>query len=358
MASTLKRLGRGLAAGLVSVGGSIEKMEEQKRQDKLRQEQEAREEKRFQAQRRDAEIRNEQLRIQNQMNQTKLNHEAMVNAARISEFDPEVMADALTKNIPDGRAYIFNPAESVGGKIVMDVGTLATNPDGTLQQGSDGKPIFQPGPGRFNKKVWNNKADFVSDMSKRMNPQSMFAQQILEMDGKKARQQMEIAEEAARKRDEASGKKEKTVAEADLARARAERLRAETEDPARFRQQTAAGEKVDTIIGIGGEENKLTSQAVNRLRESTKSLRDRFPGITAEETFRLDQVRQNAELRNTIRQAAQAVVDEVEGVTEKAVVDSLMTDFKISRPVAQEILREEMEGLESQKPSFFERMFK
>ena len=108
MASTLHKLGKGLAAGLTTLGGQMKEREEQERKDALLAEERAFREKKFQAERKDAEVRNELLRVQNLMAKAEYNSKAISSAYTMSGANPAVMAEVWTKHNQDNRVYKYN----------------------------------------------------------------------------------------------------------------------------------------------------------------------------------------------------------------------------------------------------------
>jgi hypothetical protein len=348
MGLNLKGLGRGLAAGMQIFGQALSDKEAAAEKERIRLEQQKREDERYLAQRKDAEIRNEQLRIQNKMNMTKLNAEGLAQAAAMRNYHPGDMAPALTQYSPDGRVYQFNEGDSSWnttnpeGNIVMNVGTYQQNPDGTLKKGPDGKPIFESLPGDMAKAEWSNQADFTEAMTKRSNPAVLFGMQLLDLDGKKARQRAQITADEKAKLEAKTGVKSKRAAEEEKLIAETELLREKKAHPEKFRTPSAAGDKVARVIGLDGKPVELTSQGVNLLRSSMDELGKRYEGVDEGVTYRLSQLRSSTKDKTKIRQVAKLVANDK--VNRSKAVTGIMDDYGLTRDIAEDLLDSEIEG--------------
>lgn len=365
MGISLRDIGYALAEGTKTFMGSYQQEQAQKREEERRLRLEEEDKRRWEAKRADAELRNRQIRMQMMMDKTKMKQQQFVNSLSSSDFDPETTANAMTKFFPDGRAYIFDRAATMearkaegatGEEVIFNVGTYDTNPDGTRKLGEDGKPIFNPGPGPFNQMSWKHRSDFVDDMARRANPQTMFAYQQQEMDEKKARKNMELALELKQK----TGETAKTKAMTQKYQEEAELAKARRTQPGQFRQQTAATATVDKVEGIDGKVIEMTSQKVNMAKEAAKSLGGRFEGITPEEAVRMEQMtRMGVEGSKTtgqqdVRAIAKDVAQELYSLEQAAEI--VADTYKLSTATAKALLREEMEG--QPEKSFWNKLFK
>jgi hypothetical protein len=345
MASTLKRLGRGLAAGLQTLGAQMTEKEKRKREDAIRAEQRERDDKRFEAEQSTRKIRNEQLTIQNQLARAEMSVKSIGTTWSTTNGNPEAMAESWTKNLHNGYTYTYDEEGSrkavdaegnpLADAVVMKVWTREDTPEGTTKVNPiTGKPILNSLPGDFHLAQYNSKEDFFAKVGESMNSDLMFGrirQNISSAEAKKAAdtaQANKIATEVK--------KQEGRVALVEQKGVEARKTKAAPEAAG-----GVGGGAEEPVEGLGGKVSKQTVQGVKSLQKDTAIMAKEGFSVNTSEMLKFQQLLgqdpESADFRKFVDEKI-AGMDDVETITQ-----FLVKEAGIPRELAEKVI--ERKGL-------------
>ena len=236
MASLGKKLGRGLAAGLTTVGQIADKREADEKEERRFAEQSERAERQLAMQEAESAARLEKSKLEVSMKRAQFNNQKLAQAGTQSNFDPRVMAKAFSDyGTNQGTTWNYNEqasAKAGEGVIIYDVGTKTKNSDGTLKPGPDGKAEVKALPGSFSQMRFENQDDHVNFLLRSADPAWALANDQADMTGAKTRAQAQKVHDERMKSDPAYALKYGTEEElagltiegkkADIAKTKAE----------------------------------------------------------------------------------------------------------------------------------------
>ena len=262
-------------------------------------------------------------------------------------------ANVISKYFPDQRQYKNNPGlastmKGADGKqpfMVWDVSYNEENPTtgelvpdpitgGTKQiQSASGPKIF-----------WTED-DYTNFKAKLVNPSVFTAFATQEITTAMAIKRDNAIAEAYAGTEKGGAEIAKTESQTKLNIANAEQADRGAE----------AGKKMGSVTGLDGKEIKLTTPEVNQLINDTKSMKDKFPGISSGEVYRIGKAMENPSMSEGLNQTAQRVVRDPS--KKQSAVKGIMKVYRVSKSTATDIIDEAMRGVEDDSPSFWDKMF-
>ena len=324
----LKKLGRGLGAGLQVFGQGMidkEKREEEKRR---YDEQSAREERRLEIAEQDAASREQMAKMNLAMKKVEYNNKMLVETIMKNDFDPEVTGQAFSQFGPaGGRNYSYNPIRSkeIGG-ISYDIRVPETDPEsGQPRIGEDGKILYKslaPGSNRleFSGTDANGndaRGQMASYFSPLMNADFMLAH---ELQGITAEQTFQQSEELFRKKAKADREFLKTHADtpqgrkmlAELERGEEQNKKTKAETSKLNAEAGAAGlakAPDSTVTSITGKKKPQTSQDVEKAKAFAHALNSsgEYGKVSPDDAARIMEFEGDNDAQEKVKQAIQAV---------------------------------------------------
>ena len=358
----LRGLGKGLAKGLVRLGTDIQSAKEQEKKDKLLAEEKAFRERKFQAERKDAATRNELLRAQTMMKKAEYHTKALSSAFAMSNGNPSVMAETLSRHSNDNLVYTYNQPASLkasknidpktgkpyGNSVVYDIGTYIEKPDGTLEKDPmTGKNRIDPLPGITGRTTWNNTDDWTNSMIRKMDPAEALARENSKRTIAETRERAELAHQNELKKIAAQEKSKITVAEETGVTAK---NIAESKRLAKGAASTQSTIQFEGFAGPDGkpEIHKFTTDGARKHRDNMASFVKEYGGISPGEAFKISLVKDDAQDRQDFQDALADVLDpEKPEDTEKKFIEEMS-----EAGLPMQFIRDALEDAKAHKEEF------
>jgi len=293
MKITMKKLGRGLAAGLTAVG-EIEQKKKSEAEEQARYEAEAaRQERALRLQEAESAQRQEENRLKNLMKKAQWKNQQMMQAAAGSNYDPATMAKAWNQfGNNSGTHWTYNAMDSAAagpGVIIYDVGTKEQHSDGTDKMGPDGKPITLKLPGSIGQQRFDNQDDHVNFFLRAADPAWALAHDQANVTAAQTRAKAQKVHDQRLESDpvyRAKWATDKELAALNIKKKKAdiEHTRAQTGLAKQELEKGVATKPQTSFTGIGGntipqsdkdaDKAKAFAAAVNKMGDATISSND------------------------------------------------------------------------------------
>lgn len=382
MGKSLRKLGRGLAAGAQVFGQGIIEKEKREKEEARLAEQSSREERRLKLQEQESAIKQQQAQMNLAMKKVEFNNKMLVDTVVKNKYDPEVTGRAFSQYGPTGgRQYHYDPirsAELGEGAIAYRISVYETGEDGNPLIGDNGQIKEKPlAPGSntlefsgIDEEGRDPKAQMVSYFTPLMAPEIMLAHEIQGITSEDTYQRSKDFFER-----EARDKKEFLAKHADtpqgremIAKLEKERATADIEMEKAKRLKAGLAEKPTAKIHES-ELKSLTGTTVKRSKgeaqQDLTTLRiaaEKYDDVTSvQQAYWINEVKDNPQIRKQFMTGIDAVLDE--RLTEEQFVQKL-TAKGLSKEFATEMLnsaRDSQEEWQQQaddrKPGFFKRMW-
>jgi hypothetical protein len=352
MGSTKRAIMAGLGAGLQTFASGLAQKYHQDqaniRIDERLEKEDAFKERELEIKESEAATRRAAATRQAKFDNIKLMHLNLTRGLQGAGDNVNEQASVISKYFPDQRQYTNNPAlarEKIGidGKpayMVWDVSYNKEDPaTGQLIPNSETGATEQI-PSASGPKVFWTKDDYTNFKAKLINSQifTAFATQ-------------DITTDMAIKRDTAvsEAKAKTTAGQAALAKT-------ESETALNIAKAKGVGkgpDKTSTVTNIDGEVVQLTTPDTNKLINDTKSLKEKFHGITSGEAYRFMQGMRNPNMAKGLNQYAQRVVNDP--TKEAQAVKDIMTVYRVSKSTATDILSEAKMGVKDNTPTLWDK---
>jgi hypothetical protein len=352
MGSTSRAIFAGVGAGLQTFGAGLAQKYHQDqaniRIDERLKTEDAFKKRELDIKEQDANNRKAAAARQARFDNMKLMHLNLTRGLAGAGDNVNEQASVISKYFPDKRQYSNNPSmaatmSGIDGKqpyMVWDVnynkedpvtGQLVPNPE----TGATEQIPSASGP-----KVFWTKDDYTNFKAKLINPQvfTAFATQ-------------DITTDMAIKRDVAvsEAKTKTTAGQAALAKTKSETAL----NIAKAKTVGKGPDKTSTVQGLDGKTVELTTPDTNKLINDTKSLKEKFIGITSGEAYRFMQGMRDPNMARGLQQAAQKVVNKK--ALRNDVIKDLMIIYRVTKTTATDILSEAMSGVKDTRPTLWEK---
>jgi len=357
MGSTSNAIFAGVGAGLGALSQGLMQQEQQEKEDERIKRSEDLKERELKIREQDAENRAKAAKRQELMDTTTIKHSNLVRDLSLAGDNQELRAQAFSKYHPDKRQYKPNQAardeiaKRSGREVfaVWDVSYNDTDPvtgevkvDPTTGKA---KQIQSPaGP-----MIFYTSDEYANWQAKIMNHDLFFAHEAQGLTDQMALDRARKLHEQRAATPLGEAELEVKEATADHKRAQAEKLRADA------KAGPVSEKPTGKVTDISGKEVTLTTPEQNRLINDTKSLKEIIPGVTSGEAYRLMEGIKDPKLSAGLTALAQSVVDGKN--TEADAVAGIQKKYSVSRTVAKDVLAEQMQGLQDNTPSFFDKLF-
>jgi hypothetical protein len=351
------KLGRaiaaGVAGGLSELGAGMKRKEEQERVDERLAKEDQFKERQLSIQEKDAALRADQAKTQKFFDNVKMNQIKLTKQLAGSAGNLNIEADAFTKHFKDQRIYKNDPAraEAEGAFAVFQISFLDQDPiTGEVKVDPlTGLPTeIRSSRPAGRERIFKTKGDYQAFRATVSNPEIAAATALQNLTAKQALENQEKMLDMLEGTDKGKREAAATKASTDLDVAKAERLRAEVESGVFSKDKKAVG----SVMGLDGKDVKLSTPEVNQLINDTKSMKDKYPGINSGEAYRLSEAMESPARVHGLQALAQLVVDEKED-KQKAIAQ-LQSSYRLTKQTATDLLAEQMLGLTSKKPGFFD----
>jgi len=376
MGKTMRAIGAGVGAGLTSIAGSMQQELDDERVDKRLAKEDAFRDRQLKMQEESLNIAKEQAARTKRDDRTKMLHSKMVTSLA-GKKDPREILSILSGNSNgnlDPTNFTFNDAaRSEKGNLnpdgtpayaVADISYNTTDPEtgeilkdpvtgGPMQRRVDDKAI--------NRIVWKTQDEFEQFKYSRINPEKWLADTYAEWTSdKKYKQAEELAEHNRKQRvldDESYNKTEtgraklaKTRSETAENVANAEKLRAESVT----KQETKLAD--DTVLkNFDGSELRYNRNAITLKRDELETMQDSFPGMDLQEKVNYEQGM--PKIQKEVKVIVMDVVRNADDKGAKAdAIEWIRNTLRVKRSVAEGILQDEMKGVESDEPSWWQKL--
>jgi hypothetical protein len=359
----MSRLGRAVAAGVAGFGSrylsDLDKQKEQERVDERLAKEDAFKERQLEIQESDLEIRRAAAERQEFFDNTKKKHlefsQQMAAAMGNKKQEMKIMSNLF----PDKKQYEYdehatnNMVHPETGKkpyAVINMSFLDQDPvtNEVRMDPDTGAPkkIYTKAP--TDKMVFWDKADYYNRLATNASPDIFTATAAADYN-------RSANNEAAIKRvndiaDTVTGQSQlaKEAADTDLAVAKAEKLRAEVKSGVYSKNKKAVG----SVMGLDGNDVKLSTPEVNQLINDTKSMKEKYPGINSGEAYRLSEAMESPARVRGLQTLAQQVVNEE--TPKSQAISELQTAYRLTKQTATDLLNEQIQGVENNAPSWFD----
>jgi hypothetical protein len=316
MASTGKKLLRGVAAGLATAGELQKKREQEEKEAERQKVIDDREERRLQIAEKESAARLENLRLDQQMKRVQFNHGQMVKALAVSQYEPNAVGRAVTDWASFGEVYTHNPQASKAisdEAVVYDVGTYRLNDKGQRETDPQtGKFIVDPLPEGRNRKVLADRKAMIQWTVDLTAPEFMLG---IERAGRDAKRLREQKVEDIKAIGDAKAQTPEGKDKAALGVAQRENIQADTrlKDAEAKRAQAAAAqrEKGESVVtNLDGKEVTFTKEQSQTLRKVLDKVTKQFGTVSSDgEAFRINETKDDPKRRAEFAQDIKIVLD-------------------------------------------------
>ena len=376
MAKIGRAIAAGVGAGLTQLAGSMQQGLDQERADKRLAKEDAFRDRQLKVQEENLAMAREQADRAKRDDRTKMLHGRMVSQLA-GQNDPRKVLEIISGNSngnvdptnfsfndaarsekenlnPDGSpAYAvadisYNETDPVTGEILPDPVT-----GGPKQRRVDDK--------RLSRKVWRTKAEFEEFKASRVNPEKWMADSYAEWTSDKKyrqaaeaaefnRKQMLLDEKAKLQTETGKAGLAKTKSETAENVANAEKLRAD----AVTKQETKLAD--DTVLkNFDGSELRYNRNAITLKRDELETMQDSFPGMDLQEKVNYEQGM--PKIQKEVKVIVMDVVRNADDKGAKAdAIEWIRNTLRVKRSVAEGILQDEMKGVESDEPSWWQKL--
>jgi hypothetical protein len=282
------------------------------------------------------------------MNQIKLTKQLAGSAGNLN-----IEADAFTKHFKDQRIYKNDPAraEEEGAFAVFQISFLDQDPiTGEVKVDPlTGLPTeIRSSRPAGRERVFKTKEDYQAFRATVSNPEIAAATALQNLTAKQALENQEKMLDMLEGTDKGKREAAATKAQTDLDIAKAEKLRAEVESGVFSKDKKAVG----SVMGLDGNDVKLSTPEVNQLINDTKSMKEKYPGINSGEAYRISQAMESPARAQGLNTMAQEVVNNPKRKNEA--INDLMVEWRLSKSTATDILAEAVTGVEDTNPRWYE----
>jgi len=272
----LQRLGRGLAAGLTTLGAGMHR-DEQEAEDKRRfDEQSARAERQLQLQEQQAKQQADMAKLNLDIKKVEYNNKMLSTSLIQNKYGEKTTIDALNRYaINGGRIYKKNEAESSKqGKMVWDVGTHVLDKDGNPLLNDDGTKKWELLPPGANQEVFANTEELVNFVTPIMNPDFALAMQMQGITAEQTRQQAQDAfrKNALENKEFLEDPRYRNTPEGQKMLAEIERTKLEAKKGEQDLKESAAKTR---LMGAQAESEKVNRGLATETTISQSNLRER-----------------------------------------------------------------------------------
>lgn len=324
MASSGKKIGRALVAGLqtftatkaLSDKEEFERKQLAKQEERL-QRQEGRADRQLELQEKQFLQQQETAKLNLAMQKVEHNNKMLINNISGSNWDEAVVAKALTDYGPvSGRVFVHNRTASADvakltnnpGAIVYDVGVYETNREGNPTLGEDGKFKFKRLAGDSGSRVFANKDELVKFVSPMLHPQYMFGNMLKNQTAEETYQKsLEFAEkfkDTPKARGESAVLRTKE-AEADIQQEKARRVKAGLSD-----ENPPASPPASEVTSLTGRVIKRTTSEAQQDLETLRIIGERYGDVdNVQQAFWLTEIKQNKAINESFMTGIQQLVE-------------------------------------------------
>ena len=372
----LRAISAGVGAGLAQLAGSMQQGVDQERVDKRLAKEDAFKDRQLKMQEESLAIAREQADRAKREDRIKMLHGRTVSALA-GKTDPREILNILSGNNtgnlvptnftfndaarsekenlnPDGTP-VWAVADISYNEVYSDTGEIVPDPvtGGPKQRRVDDK--------RLSRKVWKTQAEFERFKFNRLNPMKWMAdgeakwtadlkyQQAAEA-AEVNRKQAALDDESYNKTETGRAKLAKTRSETAENVANAEKLRAESVT----KQETKLAD--DTVLkNFDGSELRYNRNAITLKRDELETMQDSFPGMDLQEKVNYEQGM--PKIQKEVKVIVMDVVRNADDKGAKAdAIEWIRNTLRVKRSVAEGILQDEMKGVESDEPSWWQKL--
>jgi hypothetical protein len=351
------KLGRaiaaGVAGGLTELGAGMQRKKDEERVDERLAKEDQFKERQLSIQEKDAALRADAAKTQKFFDNVKMNQVKLSQKLAGSGGNLTIEAAAFTQHFKDNRIYKNNPrrAEEEGAFAVFDISFLDQDPiTGEVKVDSlTGLPTeIRASRPAGKERIFKTKEDYQSFRATTANPEMAAALALQNLTAKQSLEQQEKMTDMLAESKQGKSALELEAKQADLASAKADKLRAEVTSGVFSKDKKAVG----SVMGLDGKDVKLSTPEVNQLINDTKSMKDKYPGINSGEAYRLSEAMESPARVRGLQILAQRVTNKQ--TPKQEAIAELQASYRLTKQTAIDLLAEQMQGLEDNTPGFFD----